>query len=316
MSATDDSYNASSPAATARRPRSGVIVSPHFWTFAILPESVGIIGLGAIGGSVAWRARQAGVHRIVGYARSTGDMIEALKRGAITEAADNPERAIRGVAFVVLATPPAPARDLLGRMRPWLAEGAIVTDVASVKAPIMQAATAGGLADRFAGSHPLAGTHESGFDAATPTLLQRAVVYVCPSGTDAGDVIARAVAGFWRTVADAEPVVIDAVAHDNQLAWTSHLPQAVASVLASALATRSLGGVSYGPGARDTTRLAASDAGLWVDILLDNAEPVTTALEATGAELERLRTLIRARDARGLRAFLERAAEFRKGIAR
>ena len=159
-----------------------------------------------------WKGKVT-LERILEIVRATRKH-QALKRGAITEAADNPERAIRGVAFVVLATPPAPARDLLGRMRPWLAEGAIVTDVASVKAPIMQAATAGGLADRFAGSHPLAGTHESGFDAATPTLLQRAVVYVCPSGTDAGDVIARAVAGFWRTVADAEPVVIDAVAHE------------------------------------------------------------------------------------------------------
>lgn len=277
---------------------------------------MGIIGLGAIGGSVAWRARQAGVRRIAGYSRSTGDMIEALKRGAITDAADTPERAARGMAFVVLASPPKPARDLLGRMAPWLADGAIVTDVASVKAPIMHAAVAGGLADRFAGSHPLAGTHESGFDAATPTLLQNAVVYVCPSGTDAGEATARAVAGFWRTVADAEPVVIDAVAHDQQLAWTSHLPQAVASALASALVERKLGGVSYGQGARDTTRLAASDAGLWVDILLDNAGPVAAALEATSAELDRLRSLVSARDAQGLRAFLERAATFRKGIAR
>lgn len=243
-------------------------------------------------------------------------MVEALKRGAITDAADTPERAARGVAFVVLATPPGPMRELLGRMRPWLSDGAIATDVASVKGPVMQAAAAGGLADRFAGSHPLAGTHETGFEAASPTLLQRAVVYVCASGTDGGDTVARAVAGFWRTVADAEPVVIDALAHDNQLAWTSHLPQAVASTLASALAVRSLGGVSYGSGARDTTRLAASDAGLWVDILLDNAGPVSAALDATGAELDRLRALIRARDARGLRAFLERAADFRKGMAR
>lgn len=314
MSPTADSYNACSLAATARCRAARLIVSPHFGTIAILPESIGIIGLGAIGGSVAWRARQAGIARIVGYSRSMGDTVEALKRGALTEGADTPERAVRNTAFVVVAAPPAATATLLGRMAGWLSAGAIVTDVASVKRPIVEAALAGGLGDRFAGSHPLAGTHEAGFDAASPTLLYRAVVYVTPTGTVAGDVVAREVSAFWRTVAEAEPVTIDAQQHDTQLAWTSHLPQAVASALASALAARRLGGVSYGTGARDTTRLAASDPEPWIDIMLANAGPLDEALGATSAELEQLRALVGARDAAGLRRWLAAAATFRRGL--
>jgi prephenate dehydrogenase len=284
--------------------------------FAILPESIGIIGLGAIGGSLAWRATQAGVKRVTGYSRSTGDVIEALKRGAITAAADSPQAAARGAAFVVLAAPPAATLELLDRAGSWLSPGAILSDVASIKAPVMERAVRAGLDGRFAGVHPLAGTHGSGFGAARPDLFRGAIVYVCSTGTLEGDIVARAVASFWKQVGEAEPVLIDAAAHDTQLAWTSHLPQAVASALAEALAARALGGVSVGPGGRDTMRLAASDPDLWAEIFLANAEAVAEALGRTGESLQQLRALIEARDAVGLRTFLARGAAYRRGLDR
>jgi len=284
--------------------------------FAILPESIGIIGLGAIGGSLAWRATQAGVKRVSGYSRSTGDVIEALKRGAITDAADSPQAAARGAAFVVLAAPPSATLDLLDKAGTWLAPGAILSDVASIKVPVMERARAAGLDARFAGAHPLAGTHGSGFGAARPDLFRGAVVYVCPTGTLEGDSVARSVASFWEQVAEAQPVTIEAAAHDTQLAWTSHLPQAVASALAAALGARALGGVSFGPGGRDTTRLAASDPDLWAEIFLANAGPVAEALGQAGDALQQLRSLIAAGDAAGVKAFLARGAAFRRGIDR
>lgn len=282
----------------------------------ILPASLGIIGLGAIGGSLAWCARDAGIPRICAYSRSTADLIEALKRGAITDAADTPAAAARGADLVVLAAPPDATRALLAKVGAWLAPGALVTDVASVKQAILASATAAGLADRFAGSHPLAGTHATGFPAATPTMLRGIIVYVCDTGTAGGDHAARAVIGFWERVAGAATIRIDAAAHDAQLAWTSHLPQAVASALGAAMAERNLGGVSFGSGARDTTRLAASDPDLWVEILLANAGPVAEALAATERSLDALRAALAAGDAAGVRALLARAADFRRGLDR
>ena len=111
-------------------------------------------------------------------------------------------------------------------------------------------------------------------------------------------------------------MLIDAAAHDRQLAWTSHLPQAVASALAKALADRGLAGVSFGTGARDTTRLAASSPDMWIDILLYNRAAVVEALEASRAEPRRASALVAAGDADGLRAYLAAAQRFREGLDR
>jgi prephenate dehydrogenase len=173
-----------------------------------------------------------------------------------------------------------------------------------------------GLGDRFAGAHPLAGTHDSGFAAARPDRLRGCVVYVCESPSTEGARAARSVMRFWEDVLEAYPVLISAADHDRQLAWTSHLPQAVASALAKALADRGLGGVSYGTGARDTTRLAASSPEMWLDILLQNGGPVVEALAGIEDRLGELRRLIEARDRAGLERYLETAREFRRGLDR
>ncbi|MEO7986547.1 MAG: prephenate dehydrogenase [Gemmatimonadales bacterium] len=280
------------------------------------PSSLAVIGLGAIGGSLAWQARLAGVPKVVGYSRSRADGVQALKASAITDLADTPERAAAGAEFVVLAVPPQVTLDLIGSLGPSLEPGSVLTDVCSVKAPVVARAIAAGLGARFAGGHPLAGTHASGFPAASPHRLRACVVYVCETGQTGGDMAARAVMRFWEEVIEASPVLIDAAAHDRQLAWTSHLPQAVASALAKTLADRGLAGLSYGTGARDTTRLAASSPELWLEILLHNHRAMSEALEATESRLAELRRLIVARDEAGLRAYLTAAQRFRERLDR
>ena len=280
------------------------------------PSSLTVIGLGAIGGSLAWQARLAGIPRVVGVSASRAEGVQALRASAITELADSPAKAVRGAELVVLAVPVQATLELIGRLRPLLESGALLTDVCSVKSPVLARATAEGLGDRFAGGHPLAGTHGSGFAAARPDRLRGCVVYVCETGTPGGDQAARRVMSFWEQVLEAQPVLIDAAAHDRQLAWTSHLPQAVASALAKALGDRGLAGVSFGTGARDTMRLAASSPDMWIDILLYNRTAVVEALEATEHSVADLRSLIAAGDADGLRAYLAAAQRFREGLDR
>jgi prephenate dehydrogenase len=282
----------------------------------VRPSSLTVIGLGAIGGSLAWQARLAGIPRVVGVSASRAEGVQALRTSAITELADSPAKAVRGAELVVLAVPAQVTLELIGRLRPLLESGALLTDVCSVKSPVVARATAEGLGDRFAGGHPLAGTHGSGFAAASPDRLRGCVVYICETGTPGGDQAARRVMSFWEQVLEAQPVLIDAAAHDRQLAWTSHLPQAVASALAKALADRGLAGVSFGTGARDTTRLAASSPDMWIDILLYNRAAVVEALEATEHSLADLRRLVAAGDADGLRAYLAAAQRFREGLDR
>lgn len=276
------------------------------------PDSLAVIGLGAIGGSLAWQARLAGIPSVVGYSPDRQDQVQALKSAAVHDIADTPARAVRGADLVVLAAPPAAVIALLDKLLPHLAPGALVTDVASIKAPIIARAVEVGLGSRFAGGHPFAGTHVSGWSGARPDRLKGAVVYICATGPE-GDAAAREIMNFWESVLEAHPVRIDAAVHDAQLAWTSHLPQAVASALARTLAHEpSLRGVSLGTGARDTTRLAASPAEMWVDIFLLNRAPVTEALTRAEGELARLRELIRTGDRAGLTRFLEEAGDFRR----
>jgi prephenate dehydrogenase len=282
----------------------------------VRPSSLAVIGLGAIGGSLAWQARLAGIGRVVGYSPSRGEGVAALRASAVSEVADSPARAVRGAELVVLAVPPGPTLDLIGRLGPSLEPGAALTDVCSVKAPVMARAVECGLGDRFAGGHPLAGTHDSGFAAARPDRLRGCVVYVCETSSADGPRVARGVMRFWEEVLQAQPILIAAEAHDRQLAWTSHLPQAVAYALAKALADRQLGGVSYGAGARDTTRLAASGADMWLDILLQNRQPLVEALSSVESRVGDLRRLIESGDRQGLEHYLETAREFRRGLDR
>ena len=169
------------PASSPTRPRD----------FAILPESIGIIGLGAIGGSLAWRATQAGVPRVIGYCRATGDVIEALKRGAITDAADTPQAAVHDAAFVVLAIPPGSDTRPAGQGRRVAPAGCHPLRCRQHQGAGHGARARGRTRGRFAGAHPLAGTHATGFGAARPDLFRGAVVYVCSTGTLEGDQVAR-----------------------------------------------------------------------------------------------------------------------------
>jgi prephenate dehydrogenase len=282
----------------------------------VYPSSLAVIGLGAIGGSLAWQARLAGVGRVIGYSPVPSEGVQALETGAVTELAHLPVQAAGEAEIVVLAVPPRATLELLGSLASVLAPGAVLTDVCSVKEPIIRHAVAVGLGDRFAGGHPLAGTHQTGFLSASPERFRGCVVYICETGTAAGHRAAAAVASFWENTLDASPVLIDPAAHDRQLAWTSHLPQAVAYVLAKVLADRGLGGVSFGSGAKDTMRLAGSNPEMWADILLLNRSAVIEALEQTQAGLEELQQLLSNEERGALLQFCDSARGFRLGIDR
>ena len=276
------------------------------------PETLAVIGLGALGGSIAWQARLAGIPRIVGFSPNPADAAGALRSAAITDAADSPAAAARGADLVILAATPEANLSLLDQLTSWLRPGALVTDVTSVKSAVVFRAERAGLGARFAGSHPLAGTHASGFAAARADLFRGAVVYVTPTADPAGGEVAREVMDFWSDVLEAQPVLIDAGAHDRQLAWTSHLPQAAASALASVLARRV--GSSFGTGARDTTRLAASAPAMWSELFALNRDAVATALAELEKELATLRRHLVDREDAEVKALLERARAWRTGL--
>ncbi len=280
------------------------------------PSRLGILGLGAIGGSVARQAKRAGIAVVVGWSPEPAERAAAVQQGALDDAPPRAADVVQGADLVILAAPPAANLALLDAVAspPRLGAGALVTDVGSVKRAIVQHAERLGLGARFAGSHPLAGTHLRGFEASRADLFRGAVVYVTPCA--GGEAAAREVVHFWEAVLEAHAVLMDAPRHDAQVAVTSHVPQVVASLLARFLAAHAPPGASLGPGARDTTRLAAGDPALWTEILLMNRDEVLPVLRRLEEPLGAVERALEAGDAAALTAWLAGGAEWRRGVER
>jgi prephenate dehydrogenase len=271
-----------------------------------------VIGLGAIGGSIARQAKRAGLAAVLGWSPDPAERAAAAREAAVDDAPAHALDVARAADLLILAGPPAANLELLDALAPQLRAGSLATDVSSVKRPIVQRAAAAQLGDRFAGSHPLAGTHRHGFAASRAELFRGAVVYVTPVA--GGDAVAREIAHFWHSVLDAQPVVIDAAVHDAQVALASHLPQAVASLLARVLADRLPPGATLGPGARDVTRLAASEPRLWTEIFLMNRDVLLPELRGLREPLAELERALEAGDPAAVAAWLERGARWRRGV--
>ena len=234
---------------------------------------VAVVGLGLVGGSLA-RALTGAGYPVLGVDRP-GVRRAARAAGAVARTAGTVERTA-SCDVVFLAAPPAVNRALLRRLARVARPGLVVTDVGSVKGPIVEDASRLGLAG-FVGGHVMAGTEKRGFRASSAELFRGAIWWIVPAidanATRVVRRLVRAVGGRPRTV--------DGDTHDRIVAYLSHVPQLASWALLEAAASdpvvrRHLS--SAGPGFRDMTRLARSPQGLWREILEENRGEVTRAL--------------------------------------
>lgn len=228
---------------------------------------VALIGLGLMGGSLARALLAHEGMSLTAWAADSADR-EAAAAGGI-RVATGASSALESAQVVVLATPLSTVSELAGQIVQAAPADAVLTDVASLQAPVLAAAEAVGLGDRWITSHPLVGSERSGFDAARADLYHGAPVYL--SAYAATEVARTRVEALWRALG-AHPEWIDAEAHDARMAQVSHLPQLVATALADALADAGVDVGALGPGGRDATRLAGSSPRMWQD-LLAHADP-------------------------------------------
>ncbi len=255
---------------------------------------------------MAGGARARGVAReVVGYARRSAPLRRALERGLVDRVVDaggGVGEAVEGADLVILATPLGAMAGVLEAAAPALATGALVTDVGSVKGPL--ADTLPGLLPSgatFIGSHPMAGSHETGVDHAHPDLLQDSCCVVTPSpGIDR--VLTDRLVRFWQALG-ARVARRDPDAHDVDVAWVSHLPHMVAFAYARSLASApETAGELAGSGFRDFIRIARSDSELWGDILGLNHKALAAPLAAFSEALGELARAIEAGDPAGVAA--------------
>jgi prephenate dehydrogenase len=268
-------------------------------------ERVAVLGLGLLGGSVALAVRSRGVAaRVAGATRRREVREAALRRGAVDEAGGFGDAA-DGADLVVLATPVFAMADVLRAVAPRLREGALVTDVGSVKAVLAE--TLPGLLPRgvrYVGAHPMAGSHRSGFEHARADLFEGAPCIV----SRAADAAARdRVCEFWRALG-ARVVLREPARHDAEVAWMSHVPHVVAFAFARALGLAPEGAQEVaGSGFRDFTRIAHGDPELWGDILTANRKAIVAPLQAVAASLADLGQAIEAGDADAVERWIAEA---------
>lgn len=243
-----------------------------------------IIGTGLIGGSIGLRARASGMH-VGGWDSDAAAAAEAARVGAIDETMSY-ERIIAEAQTIVIAAPVPATIEHLARLRATPpARATLVIDVASVKAPIVQAAR--GLS-AFVATHPMAGRERSGPSAATADLFSgRPWLYV-PTGD--GTLDERAIAFIDQMGALAAET--DADAHDRIVATTSHAPHIVAAVIARRIAGADT--AYLGPSAREFVRLAHANEALWRGIIDGNRDNVVAELEAVAAALHERASALRA----------------------
>ena len=245
-----------------------------------------VLGLGLLGGSVAWAARERGVAReVVGHGRREAPLRDARARGLIDRTEVDPAAAVEGADLVVLATPVDSMAGLLRAASPGLRRDALVTDVGSVKSLLTE--TLPGLVPpgvAYIGAHPMAGSHEKGPAHARADLFEGATCVITPVAGDAEEAVAR-IEGFWRALG-ARVVRRDPTTHDIEVAWMSHVPHALAFAFARALgdAPPSAREVA-GSGFRDFTRIARSDPELWAEILVANRKAVQGPLARVAERL-------------------------------
>jgi prephenate dehydrogenase len=272
-------------------------------------QRIAILGPGLLGGSLGLAAREAGCGVIL-WGRREQPVGAARQLGL--EATTDLGEALSGADLVVLAVPVG-AMDVLGaRLKGDLESGALVTDVGSVKALPHEVATRHGLP--FVGSHPMAGSEQTGIEAARGDLFQGAACALTNDGERSEDEVA-ALADFWGLLG-CRVTVMAAADHDRAVARISHLPHAMAVATAAAGLRFPDDGLLAAGGFRDTTRVAAGDPAMWAEIMMENRKALSGALEDAAKELREMLAHLAESDQKGLERYLARVKECKENQKR
>jgi prephenate dehydrogenase len=281
-------------------------------------KRVAIVGVGLVGGSFALALRRAGmVATIVGVDRNAEALSRAASLGVIDTAAESVSDAAAGADLVVVAVPVRAIPSVLHDIALALDPGAVVTDVGSTKADVVEEARAElrALFPRFVPGHPIAGREASGVEAATSDLFKGARIVLTPHADTASDAV-DLVRTCWEA-AGGRVVQLEAATHDRIFAAVSHLPHLLSFALVSEIGSRpdSAELFSFAAGGfRDFTRIAASSPEMWRDIALQNRSALLAELDRYGARLAVFRELVDKGDGPGLQRLMAEARASRQAL--
>lgn len=284
-------------------------------------KQVTIVGVGLIGGSLGMALkRQAIADSVVGVGRRLENLHAAVRLNAIDRYVSDATEGVQGSDLVVLATPVDTYERHLKEWGASLQEGTIVSDVGSVKGPLVEQAERL-LSDRarFVGAHPIAGREKTGVSAGSADLFRGTRCILTPTRRTDPQAL-QLIHHLWEA-AGSIVSMMDPFLHDLVFGAVSHLPHIAAFALINALTeirkrdAPELDLLSYaGGGLRDTTRIAASSPEMWRDICLWNRDNLVKMIGVYQSQIERLKQLIEAGDGPGLEKELEHAKQVRERL--
>ena len=255
--------------------------------------NIAIVGLGLIGGSLGIDLRSRG-HHVIGISRRENTCKIALDRG-LADRASTKFSALEDAEVIIICTPIAAIASTIKQIVPHISPDTTITDVGSVKYPIVQSCSQ--LWSNFIGGHPMAGTAESGIDAAIPNLFTGAAYVFTPTEESNPDDVEK-----LKAIAldiDATPYICDAKIHDRAVSWISHLPVMVSSTLIKACMqeepdTLKLAQILASSGFKDTSRVGGGNAELGVMMAKYNREELLRSLYSYRDNLNEIINLIEA----------------------
>jgi prephenate dehydrogenase len=275
-------------------------------------RSIVIVGVGLIGGSIAAAVRKRFPEcEVIGVGRNEERLEQARQAGLLTSWMVDINKSTvptRSLGVVCL-----PVHQIANAVTALLnANCEIVTDAGSVKASVYEA-LGPNPDERFVGSHPIAGSEQSGFEHADANLFENRLCVVTTSSPEDSTLsrVQRVVA-FWKALGSSV-YLMSPDEHDRVLALTSHLPHILASVAASCVNQELL--TFTGTGYRDTTRIAAGSAKLWASILMGNSKHCVEAIEDAEEQLRRFRDSLTSGNTEALEQLWEAAAENRRKLS-
>ena len=269
-----------------------------------LQMKIGIVGLGLIGGSLGLDLRSQG-HQIIGISRQDTTCQTALNQGIADQASTN-FTLLQNAEVVIVCTPIAAIATTIKQIIPHLNPDTIITDVGSVKYPIVE--TCSQLWSNFIGGHPMAGTAQSGIDAAQANLFEGAAYVLTPTEKTKPENVAK-----LKTITldlKAIPYVCDAQIHDRAVSWISHLPVMVSASLIKACLqetpeTLKLAQNLASSGFRDTSRVGGGNPELGVMMAKYNREELLRSLAQYRDNLDQIIDLIEQENWQNLEQILQ-----------
>lgn len=270
-------------------------------------KKITIVGVGLLGGSIGLAIRKKKLSQeVIGYFRNRNKILHAVKKGAIDRGEDNFSEAVKGADLIILCSPISDIIKRLKILKKLKKNTTLITDIGSTKSKIVEASK--GL--NFIGSHPLAGSEQSGIDYASADLFKGSLC-ILTADNKKGNRSLLKIAKFWKSLG-LKTVIMSSCEHDRILAYSSHLPHAVSFSLISSIPKQAIKYASTG--LKDTTRIALSKPKIWVDIFQSNRAEVLKTIISFEKSLQNLKDAISRRDDKRLHSFLNRARNKRKAL--